>query len=66
DAYSRALLLSPFVGLPGTDALLARARVRQARGDVDEARADLRLYLANEPSGRADPAVAALAQALGL
>jgi hypothetical protein len=66
EAYSRALLLSPFVGVTGTDALLARARVRAARDDLDNARADLRLYLHNEPAGKNDPAVAALASRLGL
>ena len=66
EAYSRALLLSPFVGVTGTDALLARARVREARGDTDNARADLRLYLHNEPAARDDVAVAALAERLGL
>jgi hypothetical protein len=66
EEYSRALLLSPFVGLPSTDALLARARVRAARGDLDEARADLRLYLHNEPDAAADRDVAALVARLGL
>jgi hypothetical protein len=66
EAYTRALLLSPFSGLPGTDALLARARVRAARGDVDEARADLRLYLHNEPQAAADGAVRELMTDLGL
>lgn len=66
EEYSRSLLLSPFSGLSGTDALLARARVRFAAGDVGEARADLRLYLHSEPSARRDAAVDALASALGL
>lgn len=66
EEYSRSLLLSPFSGLLGTDALLARARVRFAAGDVGEARADLRLYLYREPAARHEPAVAELAVALGL
>jgi tetratricopeptide (TPR) repeat protein len=66
EEYSRALLLSPFAGLSGTDALLARARVRFNAGDVDEARADLRLYLHSEPSARREADVAKLATALGL
>lgn len=66
EEYSRSLLLSPFSGLSGTDALLARARVRSAMGDVGEASADLRLYLHSEPTARREPAVAALASALGL
>ena len=65
-SLARALVLSPFVGMPGTDALLARARVRADLGNLDEARADLRLYLANEPSGRTDPAIIALAGRLDL
>ncbi len=66
EEYSRALLLSPFAGLSGTDALLARARVRSAAGDDDEARADLRLYLHSEPAARREPDVAKLATSLGL
>lgn len=66
EEYSRALLLSPFAGLSGTDALLARARVRFAAGDIGEARADLRLYLHNEPAARNEAEVAKLATALGL
>ncbi|MCC7111609.1 MAG: hypothetical protein IT382_20105 [Deltaproteobacteria bacterium] len=64
--YGRALLLSPVAGLPSTDALLARARVRAARGVLDEARADLRLYLHQEPAGRSDPSVQALMLRLGV
>lgn len=64
--YGRALLLSPLAGLPSTDALLARARVRAARGVLDEARADLRLYLHQEPAGHGDPAVQALMRRLGV
>lgn len=62
--YDRAILLSPFAGVSASDALFARARVRQQQGEVDEARADLRLYLATEPAARHDPAVVALARAL--
>jgi hypothetical protein len=66
EEYSRSLLLSPFSGLSGTDALLARARVRFTVGNVGEARADLRLYLYSEPAARGELAVASLAAALGL
>lgn len=66
EEYSRALLLSPFSGLPATDALLARARVRAARGNVDEARADLRLYLHNEPGADRNAAVRDLVSRLKL
>jgi hypothetical protein len=66
EEYSRALLLSPFAGLPATDALLARARVRAARGNTDEARADLRLYLHHEPAALHEEPVRALARRLGL
>jgi tetratricopeptide (TPR) repeat protein len=64
--YERALLLSPVSGAPATDALWARARVRAKQGELDEARADLRLYIAQVPSARHDEAVVALARTLGL
>ncbi|OGQ10592.1 MAG: hypothetical protein A2138_07580 [Deltaproteobacteria bacterium RBG_16_71_12] len=64
--YGRAMLLAPLAGLPSTDALLARARVRAARGVLDEARADLRLYLHQEPAAAGDPAVRALMMRLGI
>jgi len=66
DAYSRAILLSPLVGATGDDALLARARVHAARGDDDEARADLRIYLRRAPQARDNVEVVRLARALGL
>lgn len=66
EEYSRALLLSPFAGLPATDVLLARARVRGALGDLEEARADLRLYLHQEPLAERDPSVRRLATDLGV
>lgn len=64
--YGRAMLLAPLAGLPSTDALLARARVRAARGVLDEARADLRLYLHQEPAAAADPGVRALMVGLAI
>jgi hypothetical protein len=66
EEYERALLLAPFSGLPATDALLARARVRAKQGELDEARADLRLYLHQEPAARHQPDVAALMQSLAV
>jgi hypothetical protein len=55
-AYSRAILLSPLVGSAWDDALLARARVYANVGALDEARADLSIYLhrAPEAAGNAD------------
>ncbi len=66
EAYSRALVLSSFVGVTDPDPLLSRARVRAARGDLDNARADLRLYLHNVPGAKDVADVAALAARLGL
>jgi hypothetical protein len=66
EEYERALLLSPFSGLPSTDALFARARVRAKLGELDEARADLRLYLHQEPAARHEAHVQELMQALDI
>jgi tetratricopeptide (TPR) repeat protein len=66
DAYTRAFLLSPLVGATGDDALLARARVHAALGNVDEARADLRIYLHRAPQTKDSPEVVRLVRILGL
>lgn len=64
--FGRAILLAPLAGLPSTDALLARARVRASLGVLDEARSDLRLYLHQEPAAAAEPSVRALMERLEL
>jgi tetratricopeptide (TPR) repeat protein len=45
EEYSRALVVSEFAELPSSDALFFRARARARLGQVQEARADLRLFL---------------------
>ncbi|MCC7072433.1 MAG: hypothetical protein IT383_13980 [Deltaproteobacteria bacterium] len=64
--FGRAILLAPLAGLPSTDALLARARVRASLGVLDEARSDLRLYLHQEPAAASEPSVRALMVRLDL
>lgn len=49
DEYSRAVVLAPLSGSMASEALFARARVRARLGDLDEARADLRLFLRADP-----------------
>jgi tetratricopeptide (TPR) repeat protein len=64
--YSRALLVSEYAGVPGTDALVARARARAKMGERDEAQADLRLYLHVVPHGWNRAEIRDLALQLGL
>ena len=45
EEYSRALVVSEFAELPSSDALFFRARARARLGQIQEARADLRLFL---------------------
>ena len=68
DEYTRAVVLAPLMGATGAEALLARARVRTRKGDLDEARADLRVYLQKDPRPAAtrDDEVQGLARALGV
>ncbi len=68
DEYTRAIVLAPLGGTSGADALLARARVRTRLGDLDEARADLRVYLQSDrrPAATHDDEVQGLARALGV
>jgi hypothetical protein len=49
DEYSRAVVLAPLSGSMASEALFARARVRARLGDLDEARADLRVFLRADP-----------------
>jgi tetratricopeptide (TPR) repeat protein len=65
-AYSRAILLSPLVGSTWDDALLARARLYADVGELDEARADLRIYLHRSPEAIDNADVARLRSALHL
>jgi tetratricopeptide (TPR) repeat protein len=65
-AYSRAVLLSPLVGSASDDALLARARVHAGLGEVDEARADLLIYLHRSPQAAGAADVERLRRALRL
>ena len=66
DEYTRAIVLAPLLGTSGADALLARARVRTRLGDLDEARADLRVLLQSErrPAATHSDEVQGLARAL--
>lgn len=66
DEYTRSIVLAPFMGGSGADGLLARARVRTRLGELDEARADLRLYLQKQrrPAATHDDEVQGLARAL--
>ena len=66
EEYTRAIVLSPIHGLSSADALKARARVRAARGNVDEAAADLRLFLREHPAAAFDDDVRRLAGQLGV
>jgi hypothetical protein len=66
DAYSRAILLSPLVGAAWDDALLARARVHAEVGDLEQARADLRIYLHRSPAAVGHDDVQRLRRALRL
>lgn len=70
-AYSRAIVLSSSNErdapvLPGVmaDALLARARVRAAQGELDDARADLGLFLHAVPGAARRDDVVRLERAL--
>jgi hypothetical protein len=66
SVYSRAALASSYTGLPATDALLARARVRARLGNREGALADLTLY-ANATGRRAEgPAVTEILKLLKL
>lgn len=66
DEYTRAIVLAPLAGDGGADALFARARVRTRKGDLDEARADLRVYLQRDrrPAATHNDEVQGLARAL--
>jgi hypothetical protein len=62
-AYARAIVLSSADGQVG-DALFARARVQAARGELDDARADLGLFLHRVPHAVRRDDVQRLARAL--
>ncbi|MDP2342552.1 MAG: hypothetical protein Q8O67_16465 [Deltaproteobacteria bacterium] len=66
EEYSRSIVLAPLLGASSNDALLGRARVRTRLGELDEARADLRVYLQQEhrPADTHDDEVQGLARAL--
>jgi tetratricopeptide (TPR) repeat protein len=66
EEYSRAILVSQYAGVPGTSALLARARCRMKQKNLDEARADLRLFLHVQPEARWRDDVSDLATELGV
>ena len=68
DEYTRSIVLAPFMGASGADGLLARARVRTRLGQLDEARADLRVYLQKDPrpGDTHDDEVQGLARALSV
>jgi tetratricopeptide (TPR) repeat protein len=66
EEYSRAILVSQYAGTPGTSALFARARCRMKRKNLDEARADLRLFLHVQPEARWRDDVKVLAADLGV
>jgi hypothetical protein len=66
EEYTRSIVLAPLLGASSNDALLGRARVRTRLGELDEARADLRVYLQQEhrPAETHDDEVQGLARAL--
>lgn len=64
EEYSRALVVSEYAGVPGSEALLARARARARLGDLPEAQADLRLYLHVAPEAYHRPDIRLLATEL--
>jgi hypothetical protein len=66
EEYSRAVLVSRFAGVATTEALFSRSRCQARRGQLDEARADLRLFLSIEPESSWRPEVAELTAKLGI
>jgi len=66
EAYTRALLVGPAADVASHDALLARARCRADLGQLEAARADLRLYLSVDADAARRDEVRALAARLSL
>ncbi len=66
DLYTRCIIVAPLHGQSSADALKARARVHAAAGHVDDAAADLRLFLRLRPAAGFDDDVRALAREVGL
>lgn len=66
DLYTRSIILSPLQGQSSADAIKARARVHARAGHLDDAAADLRLFLRLRPAAAFDDDVRALADRLGL
>ena len=66
DLYTRCIVLAPLHGQSSADALKARARVHAAAGHLDDAAADLRLFLRLRPAAGFDDDVRALARQLGV
>jgi tetratricopeptide (TPR) repeat protein len=64
--YTRAIMLSPLSGATSVDALKARARVHARAGRVDDARADLRLFIEARSAAALDDDVIGLATRLGM
>lgn len=64
DLYTRCIVVAPLHGQSSADALKARARVHAAAGHVDDAAADLRLFLRLRPAAGFDDDVRALARRL--
>jgi hypothetical protein len=64
--YTNAIVLSPLSGAASYDALKARARVHARAGRVDDARADLRLFMEARSAAALDDDVVGLATRLGL
>ena len=66
DHYTRAIVLSPLSGSSSADALKARARVHARAGALEEARADLSVFLRLRPGAALDDDVRGLATSLGV
>ena len=66
DLYTRCIVMPPLRGQSSADALKARARVHARAGHVDDATADLRLFLRLRPAAALDDDVRALAEHLHL
>jgi len=64
DLYTRCIVMPPLHGESSADALKARARVHAHLGHVDDATADLRLFLRLRPVAALDDDVRALAEQL--